>query len=464
MASPRPGRDAFRRARTALAALALISVGWLTLGPLLGARPPDGAPAPGSDGGGTVVVAPVPSSTPSASRPDPVVASASPDSVASPRPAGVSSIPHRPPVPIGLSATVETRAALDARLVRLREKYDIPGISTTILFPDGTRWVGLAGYADLEDRTPVTLDTAFAIASISKTFTSALVLALVDEGRVALDDQVGEYLPGLDIDPKITVRQLLDHTSGLHDYFFHPRIDRALLADPDRRWTPVDALDYVGKPYFKPGRGWRYSNTNYLVLGLLTERVTGETIDDQLRERFLEPLGLDGTFYQPTETGRGPVAHGYRFGTGEAEERATDLTGKGPIVPFASVVTAAGGAGAIAAPSVDVARWARALYGGAVLSEASLQEMVDDMARTEPYGPSVPYGLGVQLVDMDGVPMLGHSGRLLGFRSVVRFDPESGLTIAVLTNQSRADPGVLARALLRVARQHAPASLSQEPR
>jgi D-alanyl-D-alanine carboxypeptidase len=359
-------------------------------------------------------------------------------------------------VPIGPSATTKTRAALDARLLRLREKYAIPGISVTILFPDGTRWVGLSGYADVAEQRPVTLDTSFAIASISKTFTAALVLALVDEERLGLDDQVGEYLPGLDIDPKITVRQLLDHTSGLHDYFFDRTIDKALLDEPDRRWTAIDALEYVGKPYFEPGRGWHYSNTNYLVLGLLTERVTGRTIDEQLRDRFFEPLGLDGTFYQPTEDARGPLAHGYRFEPGGADARAIDLTGSNPIVPFTSVVTAAGGAGALAAPSVDVARWARALYGGAVLSEASLQEMIDDMARTEPYGPTVEYGLGVQRVEVDGVPMLGHSGRLLGFRSVVRYEPESGLTIAVLTNQSRADPGVLARSLLRVALQHTP--------
>ena len=121
------------------------------------------------------------------------------------------------------------------------------------------------------------------------------------------------------------------------------------------------------------------------------------------------------------------------------------------MVPFASVVTAAGGAGAMAGTASDMARWARALYGGGVLQAGSVQEMLDAVARTERYRPAVPYGLGVQLVDVAGKPSLGHSGRLLGFRSAVRYLPDSGLTIAVLTNQSRTDPGIILRALLKIA-------------
>ena len=123
----------------------------------------------------------------------------------------------------------------------------------------------------------------------------------------------------------------------------------------------------------------------------------------------------------------------------------------GPNIPFTSVVSAARGAGALAATSSDVARWGRALYGGGVLEDASLQEMLDDIAQTEPYSPTVPYGLGVQATTIDGQAALGHSGRLLGFRSAMRYLPESGITIAVLTNQSRTDPAVVVRALLNIA-------------
>ena len=325
-----------------------------------------------------------------------------------------------------------------------------------MLYPDGTRYIGLSGDAIVDAGVPVGLDTGFAIASISKTFTAALVLDLVEEGAIELDAAAVGYLPALELDPKITVRQLLDHTSGLHDYFLHPRIDRALLTEPERRWSPGQALRYVGKPYFEPGQGWHYSNTNYLLLGLIAERAGGAPLADQLRSRFLEPLDLDGTWYQPTEAARAPMAHGYRFEPQEdGGERPYDLSEDSEIIPFTSVVTAAAGAGGLAAPSTDVARWAKALYGGAVLEDASLQEMLDDMVRTEAYGPTVPYGLGVQRLDVDGAPTLGHSGRLLGFRSVVRYVEDSGLTIAVLTNQSRADPGIIARHLIRIAHQHA---------
>ena len=135
----------------------------------------------------------------------------------------------------------------------------------------------MSGVADIADGTPVTPDTAFALASVTKTFTSALILQMVEDGDVELDASVLEYLPGLRVDPKVTIRMLLDHTSGLRDYFFHPAIDRILTDHPDRIWSEAESFKYVGKPYFKPGRGWHYSNTNYLVLGMVAERVGGKS-------------------------------------------------------------------------------------------------------------------------------------------------------------------------------------------
>lgn len=366
--------------------------------------------------------------------------------IALPRPPLVDPATVAPP-----RLTPDLRSALQARLDGIRKKYAIPGVSVALLFPDGTTWVGTSGVAEVAEKTAVKPDTAFAIASVTKTFTSALVMALSEEGTVVLDAPVQGYLPELGLDPAITVRQLLDHTSGLHDYFFHPRIDRRLLEDPARRWDEADALRYVGKPYFKPGRGFHYSNTNYLVLGLLAERVGKAPLADQWRTRFLEPLGLTDTYYQPTESPSGPVAHGYRFRSTATDARAIDLSDGGPIVPFTSVVTAAAGAGGIAASASDVVRWARALYAGKVLREDSVQAMVADVGLTERYQPGVPYGLGVQALEVGGRSTLGHSGRLLGFRSVVRWLPDQDVAIAVLTNQSRTDPGIIARALLKVA-------------
>jgi D-alanyl-D-alanine carboxypeptidase len=349
------------------------------------------------------------------------------------------------------AATPDLGAALQARLEGIRAKYGIPGVSAAIIFPDGTTWVGTAGVADVATRTPVTPDTAFAVASVSKTFTAALIMALAQEGKLALDVPAWTYLPDLDLDHAITVRQLLDHTSGLRDFFFGRGVDAALLAAPERRWDATESLGYVGKPYFKPGRGWHYSNTNYLILGVLAERVGRAPLADQLRDRFIEPLGLAHTYYQPTGSPRGPVAHGYRFPSAARDEPAIDLSDGTTIVPFTSVVTAAAGAGGVASTATDLARWARALYEGSALREATVNAMVADVARTERYRPGLPYGLGVQAVDVIGRASLGHSGRLLGFRSVVRWLPDDGVAIAVLTNQSRTDPGIVLRALLKIA-------------
>lgn len=378
-----------------------------------------------------------------------------------PTPAPAPPLGGRPPIATiavpepahgGFTATAATRRALQKRLDQLRERHGVPGISVTILFPDGSSWVGVSGAADVASKAPVTTSTAFAIASVSKTFTAALVLALAQDGTIQLDAPVRSYLPDLKVNARITVRQLLDHTSGLRDYFFHPAIDRKLITDPRRRWDATDALKHVGKAYFKPGTGWHYSNTNYLVLGMLAERVAGAPLADQVRARFLEPLGLRHTWYQPTEEAGADTAHGYRFASGAKDAPAIDLSDGSGLMPFTSVVTAAAGAGGFASNSTDLVRWARALYAGAVLSEASVDAMLGGISETELYQPRVPYGLGVQRLDLDGVPSFGHSGRLLGFRSAVRWLPDEDIAIAVLTNQSRTDPGIFVRALLKTAR------------
>ena len=293
--------------------------------------------------------------------------------------------------------------------------------------------------------------TSFAIASVSKTFTAALILALAEDGIVDLDAPVRRYLPGIKkISVKVTVRHLLDHTSGLRDFFFHPSIDHLLLSRPDRRWNGAQALRYVGKPYAQPGKSWHYSNTNYLLLGMVAEAAARQPLADQVRTRFLEPLGLDHTWYQPDEGPPPDVAHGYRFTSTSTAAPAIDLSDGTPIVPFTSVITAAGGAGGFASTARDLAHWAQALYGGRILRPEYLAAMVDP-STTNALKAAIPYGYGTQVVVIDGVRTLGHSGRLLGFRSAVRYLPDQGISIAVVTNQSRTDPATIVRALLRIA-------------
>jgi len=368
---------------------------------------------------------------------------------------GSSASQRAPVVPAaapGLTFPPGLQAGLQARLDRLRLKSAIPGISAAILFPDGTVWRGSSGFSNLATKTPVTPETAFAVASVSKTFTAALILALCDEGKLRLGTSVASLLPGLRLDPKITVRQLLDHTSGLRDFFLDARIDKALQGARGRTWTAARSLKYVGKPpYAKPGRSFHYSNTNYLLLGLLAERVDGRPLADQLRTRFFGPLDLAHTYEQIGEQPAGPVAHGYRFAQAGLAAKPIDLSDGTPRMPFTSVVTAAGAAGSVASTPEDLVHWAKALYGGNVLAPMTRVGMLVDVAATGARKATLPYGLGVQSVDIAGRAALGHTGRLLGFRSIVRWLPSEGVAIAVLTNQSRTDPTPIADSLLRLA-------------
>ena len=339
---------------------------------------------------------------------------------------------------------------LQSRLNKLRSKYAIPGVSVTIILADGSTWTGTSGYANVRKKTRVEDDTAFALASVSKTYTSALIMALANEGKLDLDARVSTILPKVRIAGKATVRQLLDHTSGLPDYFLNGKIDRALLRDRARKWTAQDSFRYVGKPIFPAGKGWYYSNTNYALLALVAEAVDDRPLSEQLRSRFLGPLGLDHTYEQIDEQPDGPIARGYRVTGSVSKPVYSDLSGGSKIIPFTSVVTAAPGAGSMAASSSDVAHWARALYGGEVLPQATVRAMVGDARHTARFRPRIGYGLGVQVTTLDGRPALGHSGRLTGFRSLVRHLPGDGITIAVLTNEATNDPTIIARSLLRI--------------
>ena len=404
-----------------------------------------GRPSGGPDPAAAVVSpAPTGATSPPAGGIPPSAAPSQPPASGQP-----STAPTSPTPPANTAAGLESQ--LQATLDRLRIKAGMPGASATILFPDGSAWTGVSGLADVKAGRAVAPDTAFAVGSISKTFVATLVVQLAAEGRLGLGDAAWIYLPAtVKLDHAITVRQLLDHTSGLYDFFFHPRIDAALRANRAAIWTVARTLSYVGKPYFRPGLGWHYSNTNYLLLGLIAERVGRGSLADQFRARFFEPLGLSTAFYEVDERPRGQLAHGYRFAGSKRTLPPIDLTDGTGVAPFRSVVTAAGGAGSIAASSVDIARWAKALYGGAVLTPESLDTMLGDVGNTAVYKPRVPYGLGVQSVTVGGWPAIGHSGRLLGFQGVMRYFPGKGIAVAVLTNQSRADPAVIVNGLVRI--------------
>jgi D-alanyl-D-alanine carboxypeptidase len=372
---------------------------------------------------------------------------------------GVGLTPAVHPSPVAARVPSGDDARLAARLEAVLEaahlELGIPGLAACIRFADGTFWSAGAGFADVAAGRFVEPDTPFGLASVSKTFTAAEVMALVGEGRLHLGESVARLLPGTlvggrPLDPRISVRQLLDHTSGLPDFLTEPALGRDALAAPDTAWDAARALAYATDPQDAPGTVYRYANTNYVLLGLVVESVTGRPLPVELRERFFEPLGLASAVVQGREAVPGDLPVAYRAPAG-VPGAVPPAWGSGTGVrPYLAIVSAAGPAGDIAADACDTARWIHALFSGRAIDPALVGRMVDDARRLSAVDIAAPYGLGVQARVVGGHPTLGHSGRL-GHRSSARYFPGlGGLTIVVLTNESRDDPGAVLLALLEI--------------
>ena len=426
----------------ALLAIVVVAAGIATLPSLAGIRPfATGTPSP------TDVAAASPTTAPTVA---PTVA-ASP----APSPAPSASPSALPPPDSAILDRPDIRAQLQAILDMDRVGLYAPGMVASVLFADGTSWSGTSGVADLASGRALSVNTPFSIASISKTFLAAEVLHLVAAGSLRLEDSAVRLLPGVPVggrplDPRITVRELLDHTSGLRDYLIDHSLGLAVVAKPLQRWTPAMALAYAGKPLAAPGVGYHYANTNYVLLGLIVERLTGRTLAEEYRTRFFGPLGLKSASYQGVEAPSAKLPTSYRYPSLKRNAVPASVADGSAIGPFTSIITAAGAAGSVAASAPDLARWARALYGGDVLPPGARLAMIADADTTLGLKPGYPYGLGVQVLTIDGRVSYGHSGRLVGARSAARWFPGSGVAIAVVTNESRFDPGVVVQDLLAV--------------
>lgn len=332
--------------------------------------------------------------------------------------------------------------ALQEALDSMRATLDVPGASVAVILADGRLWRGVSGVANGAGE-PVSPEMLFDVGSITKTFTSALVLNLAAAGVLELGGPLTKWLPDFPNGEGVTIRQLLQHTSGLHNYSENPEYIPALRSDFTRVWTPEDSYAYMQEPYFAPGEGWHYSNANYQLLGQVVERATGESYAAQLRSRILEPHGLEQTFHEAGEEVRGRRAHAFVDINGDG--RPEDLTS---LVPTTSFVTAAGAAGAIVSTAADLARWARSLYQGEVVRGEWFEALTDWVER----GDGMQYGLGVIRYTPADEALFGHKGNTVGYSASVWHAPDAGVTVAVLTNAHLMDVTPIARALLERAR------------
>jgi len=292
------------------------------------------------------------------------------------------------------------------------------------------------GMANLEHSVPVTLETVFHIASISKNIESAVMLQLVDQGKMQLEDDVKKYLPEAPTHGhKVTVKQLLNNTSGLYSFTSLPE-----ASENERRdLSHAQVLDLIRhKPLdFKPGTSWRYDNTAFYMAGMIIEKVTGHEYGAYVREHVFQPLGMSSATLCYAQTVLPHLASGYQIQNGKLVH-ADYLTWK---LPFA--------AGAICATAADLVKWPAALESGKVLRPETLALMCTPTTLTD--GTKIDYGLGTRLGALQGHPVFGHTGGGGGFRTVLVTFPEKNLTIAVLANTEDAPSVLVATAIARLA-------------
>jgi D-alanyl-D-alanine carboxypeptidase len=280
---------------------------------------------------------------------------------------------------------------------------------------------------------PVTAQTHFMIGSITKTFTATALLRLVDQGKVSLSDPISKYVPGVPNGQSITISQLLNHTSGIADFSDSPSFQRQEQANPNMVWTPQQlvSLGTALPPYFPPGGGWKYSNTNYILLGLVIQSVTSQPAAQFITAQVLAPLRLQNT---GMATSIEPPAPG-----AQPNSVTVNAQGNAQVVPAQplgpSVYWTAGG---LYSTVGDLEAWAPALGTGKLLSPATQQarlgfvntgetiQALQQLGGTATY--PLTYGLGIY--NLGGI--LGHDGEINGWDAVVGYLPSVRATFVVL--------------------------------
>jgi D-alanyl-D-alanine carboxypeptidase len=310
-------------------------------------------------------------------------------------------------------------------------RYDIHGVSATVLYPDGEIWNGVSGIS--HDTVPIEPDMLFAIGSVTKNFVAALTLSLVEDEVVSLDDPISKWLPTYPyVDGNISIKQLLNHTSGLYMFWDNQQIWDDLKEDRTKYWTPEEVLDYIEEPYFEAGEGWRYSNTNYLLLAMIINQATGSSLSTELNDRFFQPLGYSGFYLSQEEsipTNQQAHVYGDNF---EGGTPIRDVT----FLPRTSHESITYGSSGIFTTSENLARWSQALFRGAILDEQSLDEMLEFVEFT-PVSNMRAYGLGVQEFKRDitsGQRGIGHAGGNIGTTTYMVYLPEQQVSIVVMIN------------------------------
>lgn len=344
--------------------------------------------------------------------------------------------PSQSPSP-GIGPELTLTQQLQNKLDSTRELFEIKGVSAAVIMPNNKTWLGVSGMSDPTIEKRIVPEMLFDIGSIGKNYLATLILKLVEEGTLTLEDPLRNWISSYpNIDNNITIRQLLNHTSGIYDFVKHAHSPFQVTYKSTKIWSQEEILvELVDKPYFPPGKGWHYSTTNYVLLRMIAEKAMGSKVSPEIENRFLIPLGLNSTVaVDPLEAIPRDllIANNWIGDFVDLATKPQPWTATSPDLIYAT--------------AEDAARWMHLLYHEKkVLNRKSLDQMLDFYSPTPNEPPLSGYGLGVMFVDYElaeesfgvkGVRMWGHGGSTHGFRAIVMYLPDQEATISVLVNES----------------------------
>lgn len=332
------------------------------------------------------------------------------------------------------------QTALDS----LRDSFGFPGATAAYVFQDGRSGSVATGMADLEDEVSMTERSRMLAASIGKTFVGATSVELAREGVVDLDAPVSDWLGNrhwfsrLPNHDTITLRHLLNHSSGLPDHVQMQNFAVAFshaLREEQNPFPPEALINFIldHQPFYKAGNGWSYSDTGYILAGLVIEEATGRRFYDLVRERFVNPLDLSQTSPSDSRDLVG-LAAGYTNTGADFGLPGKTLTPAGSMVWHPGIEWTGGG---WISTSSDIARWGAALFGGKALTESSMQELLKAVA-VSPETPDIQYGAGIGIYATGPFgPVYGHGGWIPGYCSSLRYYQDHGVAIAFQVNTDK---------------------------
>ena len=336
-------------------------------------------------------------------------------------------------------AVLTLTASLQAKFNELHKTASFPGATIGFVLPDGRSGSVSVGLADTENKIALKPADRMLAGSIGKTYVSVITLQAVQEGKLDLDAKIERWLgseswfPRLPNAKDITLRMLMNHSSGIPEHVLNKDFIAALNKDPDRVWKPHELIAYIldAKPLFAAGQGWSYADTNYILVGMIFERVTKKTVYGEVARRILKPFKLERTI--PSDRRILPqLITGYSMPNSPfGFEGRVIIDGKFIINPQMEWT-----GGGFASTAEDLARWAKLLYEGKVLKQEMLDQMLAGVAANEGRGSGAgnKYGLAVQIRPSDWGVSYGHGGWFPGYRSEMEYFPQNKIAVAVQFN------------------------------